>query len=600
MTYRNAFRTFAAAAVLGGAAVAVQAPASAQADPNKVLRVAFEASDDGFNLTRVNSLYSNTLAEGVLEPLLGYDYLARPATLIPNTAEALPEVTDNGKTYTFRLKKGIFFTPDEAFKGQKRELTAADYAYVVRRHLDPAVRSVHAGTFRGKIVGMDALVEKAKTTGKYDYDTPIPGLEVVDRYTLRIRLNDPDHTFVYQFTHPGTGAIAREVVEHYGEEKLGRHPVGTGPYMLKDYVPHSKIVLVANPDYRGFTWDFKSSGDPRDEEIIRQMKGKKMPRIGRIEVNIIGEEQARWLAFDSKQLDFAELSPPASPKVLDGDKLKPEFVARGVRLDRYVDVGTRYTFFNMKDPVLGGYSKEKIALRRAIAMSYDYREDIRHAWYGQALKAQSMIPPGVAGHDPKYRTSIGYDPVLAAKLLDHFGYKKGADGWRTMPDGSPLVIKIHSDQKSRDVAKREVWKKSLDKLGIRVDFPISNFADNLKAAYRCEVPMWGLGGVMVSVPDGLEAFHDYYGPNAMSGNLSCYDSKEFNAAYDQARLLPDGPERNALFQKMQRIVEADTAALVELWQIRNWIVHPWVQGFKRHPNIRADWKYIDIDTSKKN
>jgi ABC-type transport system substrate-binding protein len=565
------------------------------ADPEKVLRLALEASDDGFNLTRVNSLYSNTIAEGVFESLFTYDYLARPAKLVPNTAESLPEISADGRTYTIRIKKGIYFTPDVALKGRKRELVAADYAYVIKRHLDPKVRSVHEGIFRGMIDGLDALAAQAKKIGKFDYDAPVAGLETPDRYTLRMHLTSPNHNFAYEFTHPGNGAIAREVVEYYGEDALGQHPVGTGPYMLKQYVPHSKIVFEANPDWRGFVWDFKPSGEPVDDEIVRAMKGKQMPRIGRVEVYIMEEEQARWLAFDSGQLDVTDLSPPAAPKILDGDKLKPEYAAKGFQLTRYIDVGYRYTYFNMKDPVVGGYTNDKIALRRALALAYNYDEDVMQVWHGQAVKGRSMVPPGVAGYDPDYRTSIGYDPGLAAKLLDYFGYRKGPDGWRTMPDGKPLVIKIQSAPKTREIAKMEVWKRSLDRINVRAEFPVGNVAENLKAAYRCELPMWGLGTLLVSVPDGIDGLKSFYGPNSYSDNLGCYQSKALDAAYEQAMLLPAGPERYALYRKMQRILEADTAVMLELWQIRSWISQPWVKGFKKHPNLRAEWKYLDIE-----
>jgi len=580
-----------AAALLG--AGAVHKTADAKADPNKVLRVAFEAADDGFDLARTNSLYSTWLAEAVFEPLLTYDYLARPVKLVPRTAESMPEISGDGLTYTFRIKKGRYFTPHPAFKGQKRELVAADYVYTIKRHLDPAARSVQENTFRGKIVGLDELAAEAKASGKFDYDKPIAGLETPDRHTLRIRLKTQDYTLLYNLASAFSGALAREVVEMYGED-VGRHPVGTGPYMLKDYVARSKIVFEANPDYPTFTWDFKPSGEAWDEDLIRDMKGKQMPQIGRVEVSIMEEEQARWLGFDSGQIDLDMLALPAAPRVLDNGQLKPQFVQRGIKLYRFVEPGVRRTYFNMKDPVVGGYTKERIALRRALAMAYNYQDEINQVWYGQAVKATSHLPPSILGYDKNYRTSVQHDPVLAAKLLDHFGYTKGPDGWRTQPDGKPLVIKIHSAPHSRDKAKMEIWKKSLDKLGVRAEFPVSSFADNLKAAYRCELSMWGLGGTAAN-PDGIDFLENYYGPKAYTGNLGCYQSKAFDEAYEAAEKLPPGPERYAQYIKMQQIMEADTVQLLELWRIRNWVSHPWVKGFKKHPILSADWMYLDID-----
>ncbi|HEX2531009.1 MAG TPA: heme-binding protein, partial [Burkholderiaceae bacterium] len=103
--------------------------AASPADPSKVVRMAFSASDDGFDMVRTVNYYSGWVSEAIYETLLTYDYLARPAKLVPKTAEAMPDVADGGKTYTFRIKKGIHFAPDPVFKGIRRELTAHDYAY---------------------------------------------------------------------------------------------------------------------------------------------------------------------------------------------------------------------------------------------------------------------------------------------------------------------------------------------------------------------------------------------------------------------------------------------------------------------------------------
>jgi ABC-type transport system substrate-binding protein len=574
--------------------LSAHAPAQAKADPAKVLHFTFEQADNGFDQQRTSSLYSTWVADAIFETLLTYDYLARPAKLVPEVAEALPEITDGGKTYTFRIKKGIYFTPDPAFKGVKRELTAADFAYVIKRTVDPANRSPQAGSWEGKVVGLDDAIKAAHKSGRFDYDAPITGLETPDRYTLRIKLLEPDSTLNHMLASSHFGAVAREVVEHYGDD-TGRHPVGTGAYMLKEYVPRSRIVLEANPDYRGFTWDIKPTSDPLDQKIVRDMKGKQMPQIGRIEIAIIEEEHSRFLAFDSGQLDLVELSDPAAPKVLDKDKLRADYAAKGVSLYRYTPPAITYYYFNMRDPVVGGYSLEKNALRRAIAMSYNVNEEIGQVRYGQAVRARSMIPPGIFGHDPSYLYSIPQDRELANKLLDRFGYKKGGDGYRTTPDGKPLTVKIWSVPNTRDKALMEIWKRALDSIGIRGDFPVGSFADNLKAAYRCELMMWGLGGT-ASIPDGIDFLDSYYGPNAGRGaNRACYESKTYDAMYEKARILPEGPERQELYNKMMRQIEADTAMSLNLWRVRNWLIQPWVKGFKKHPIVYGDWRYLDSE-----
>jgi len=170
-------------------------PLASAADPNKVLHVAFEIEETGFDPAKVTDIYSNNIVLEVMESLLTYDYLARPAKLVPLTAESLPEISDEGKTYLFHIRKGIYFHPDPAFKGQRRELTAADYAYSIKRFADPKVRSPWRFLVEGKIVGLDEVTKKAEAGAPFDYQAPVHGLEVVNRYTLRIRLTGTDYNF---------------------------------------------------------------------------------------------------------------------------------------------------------------------------------------------------------------------------------------------------------------------------------------------------------------------------------------------------------------------------------------------------------------------
>jgi ABC-type transport system substrate-binding protein len=569
------------------------AAAAQAADPNKILRVAFEAPDDGFDPVKTTNLYSGWVNEAIFENLLTYDYLARPARLMPMTAEAMPEVSDGGKTFTFRIRKGIYFTPDPAFKGERRELTAQDYVYTLKRLLDPVNRSPSASMIEGKIVGLDAYAAQAKKTGKYDYDTPIAGLETPDRYTLRIRLNQSDYNFLYVTAYHSLAAVAREVIDAYGLQSRA-HPVGTGPYMLKEYVPRSKIVLEANPDYRGYIWDFKSSGDAWDEQLVRDMKGKKMPQVGRVEVSIIEEEQSLWLAFQGGQLDYDKLPQIAAPTVLDGTKLKPEFAQQNIVLYRVTEPEIIYTIFNLRDPVVGGYTPEKIALRRAITMSYNIKEEIGVIRKNQAMKAEMPVPPGVVGHDPNYRSSIPYDIDLANRLLDHFGYKRGSDGYRNFPDGKTLRVDMALEPDSVHRQYGELWKRGLDQIGVRLNITFSNFADNMKAATECKLAMWS-SAWHADFPEGENFLQLLYGPNSGQGNHSCYQSAAFDALYKEYVATPPGPERNRLAGEMSRQMEADTPWALESSRFRNWLVRPWVKGFKKHPFLQSDWQFVDVE-----
>jgi oligopeptide transport system substrate-binding protein len=268
-------------------------------------------------------------------------------------------------------------------------------------------------------------------------------------------------------------------------------------------------------------WDFKGSGSEEDQRIIAQMKGKKMPQVERIDIAVMVEDQSRWLAFQSGGIDLFWLDGPLAPKALQDGKLRPELAARGVQLSRLVDPEITYYYWNMQDPVLGGFGKERIALRRAIAMAHDIDEEIRMVWNGQAERLDFPIPPGVVGHDPAYRSLLRYDPVLANKLLDRFGYRKGADGWRTQPDGKPLLVRYASRNEASGVLQAEVWRKTYNRLGIRMENDRMIFADILKAEQRCKLQtrnyQW-----LADYPDGDNFMQLFYGKNLYQNNAgSC-------------------------------------------------------------------------------
>ncbi len=577
------------------ACIAAAATSLAAADPNKVLRIAFPTAETGFDPAKVFDLYSATVNEAIFDRLLTYEYLARPARLAPMVAEAMPEVTDDGRTYVFRLKKGIYFTPDPAFRGVKRELVAQDFVYSIMRFVDPANRSQYAFLIEGKIKGLDALAAEAKKSGKFDYDAKLPDLTAVDRYTLRVHLAERDYNFPFVVAHTAFGAVAREVIEAYANDTMA-HPVGTGPYQLKEWKRGTKIVLDANPGFASFKWDSKPTpGSAWDEEVVAKMKGRTMPAIGRVEISIIDEDQSRWLAFNQKEIDILELPFPFVNKVLNQDnELLPEWVDQKVRIYRAINVDINYTYFNFQDPVVGGFTKEKIALRRAVIMAFNIDELIRVVRKNQAIHAEMPIPPGAIGHDPKYRSSNYYDPVLANKLLDHFGYKKGADGYRTLPDGKPLVLKLATGTSAIEREQSELWKKSMDVIGLHIDFQISKFADHLKAARACQLMMWGSGWT-ADYPDGDNFMQLLYGPNSHLSNNGCYRSQAFDAFYVKSTQIPDSPERNRLFLEMSRQMEVDGAWSLQDTRLRNSMFRPWIRGYKKHPILQAPWELWDIE-----
>jgi oligopeptide transport system substrate-binding protein len=578
----------------------VAAPAALAQPQAKILRVTFGAAESGFDPVRTHDYYSGTILEAIYDTLLTYDYLARPAKLVPSAAAAMPEISSDGLTYTLRIRKGITFTDDPAFRGARRELTAQDFAYSIRRFFDPKNRSPYAFLFTGKIAGMDQLAARARAGGRFDYDAPVAGLQTPDRYTLVIRLTRRDRNFAHVLAFPVVGAVAREVIEAYGDDVIS-HPVGSGPFYLKRYVRSSKIVLAANPAYRGKLWDFDPGTNERFRQIAERMRGKRLPVIDGVEVSIMEETQSRWLAFQRGETDIeyqlAELAPTF---LTDAGKLKAEFVRRGIQLDRSIDPEITYLYFNMQEKIgdapnpVGGFNKAHLALRRAIAMSYNVDDEIRIIRKGQAVRAHYPIPPGVAGHDPNYVNSIPYDPRAANALLERYGYRKGPDGYRRQPDGAALVIRYASSPTERDRQFDELMKRGMDAIGVRMEIQKERFPELLKLEKQCRL-MVHQAAWIADWPDGDNFMQLLYGPNTHESNNACYQSSEYDRRYERSRTLPDGPERDRLYHEMTRLIEVDTVWLLTDSRYRNALQQPYVVGYTKHPVLHAEWLYLDLD-----
>ena len=577
-------------------AAAAAVDAGAQADPHKVLRVVFRTTETGFDPQAVSDIYSNYVIRVLFEPPYRYDFRARPHRVVPNTAVALPEGSKDGTEWTIKVRPGIYFIDDPAFRGRKRELTAADYAYSWKRVLDPKTRSPHLELFDGKFVGMEALAAKAGATGKFDYDAPVEGLQVVDRYTLRLKLNYPWFDIAADLTGSGASAVAREVIEAYGDASgwAMANPVGTGPYRLKEWQRAQKIVVEANAGFRGIP--YVESTDPADRAVNARMRGRTLPLIGQVEISIMEEGNPRVLAFEKGELDYLDVPPDLVPTVMLPDNtLKPRFAWAGVMLERGVPPSITYTYFNMEDPVVGGYGKDKIALRRAIAMAYSVDEEIRIVRQGQGLPATQIVPPGVAGHDPGFQSQMNYDPAGAMALLDRFGYvDRDKDGWRDLPDGRPLVLKRGTSPSALERQFDELWQRNMAAIGIRIEMVTQKWPDLLKMARNGQLQMWQLANTSTSTA-GTGFLGLLYGGHPGFANLSRFNLPAYDRLYEASKRLPDGPERTRLIRDMSQLVAVYAPWKINAYRIENVVVYPWVIGYKYNPFNQQPWQYLDID-----
>jgi ABC-type transport system substrate-binding protein len=373
------------------------AGATHAAEP-KVLTLAFRVAETSLDPAKVVDIYSRTITPHIFEALYTYDHLARPAKIVPQLAAGMPEVSADFRTWTVKVRPGIYFADDPAFKGAKREVVAQDFIYALQRIADPANKSPGWGFMDAQLgfVGLHEARQAALDARKpFDYDAPIEGLKALDRYTVQFKVREPRPRLIENLAASDLyGAQAREVVEYYGD-KIDAHPVGTGPFRLKQWRRASLIVLERSPHFRDEFYDAQPAPDDAEgQAILARFKGRKLPMIDEVRVSIIEEQQPRWLAFLKEETDFIggqanDVPPEFVNQAAPHGKLAPNLAKRGIGMSRKVNSDSAYVYFNMEDPVVGGTTPDKVALRRAIGLGINLDKLIRIGYRGQAIPSQA-------------------------------------------------------------------------------------------------------------------------------------------------------------------------------------------------------------------
>ena len=568
--------------------------------PLRVLRYAFPVAESGFDPAQISDTYSRTITAHIFEALYGYDHLARPAKIVPLIAAGMPEVSDDFRTWTFKLQPGIFFADDAAFKGTKREVIAADFVFALKRYADPAVKSpLWASVENWKILGL-ALLRKEALDRKaaFNYDQPIEGLRALDRHTLQFKFDAPLPRFLENIAVSDLfGAVAREVTQFYGD-KIAEHPVGTGPFRLAQWRRSSLIVLERNPTYRERLWACEPGpGDAEGQAIAQRLRGKKLPLLDRVEISIIEESQPRWLSFLNKQHDYIDRLPPEFIDVaMPGRKTAPNLARQGIRGLVSLQSEVAFTYFNMDDPVVGGLAPHQVALRRAIGLGVDVDREIRLVHRGMAIPAQSPVMPHLSGFDPAFKSEMSeYNPPRAMALLDLHGYvDKDGDGWRERPDGTPLLLSISTQPDGRSRQQNELWKKNMDALGLRIEFKAAKWPENLKAGRAGKLQIWALASG-ASGGDGQGMITRYFGPQSGNQNIARFKLPAMDAIHDKMTVLPDGPERLALFIQAKKLAVAYMPYKLHTHRLVADMMHAEVQGWRRPLYWNGWWQFVDVE-----
>ena len=556
----------------------------------QVLNLTVTARVKGMDPIYASDLYSGNEVARVYEGLLEYHYLKRPYTLQPNLAEALPTVSKDGLTYTFKIKKGIKFADSEAFPGGKgKELTAQDFVYSMKRMADPKLQSTGWWLIDGKIVGLNEWRKANETAKAVDYKAKVEGLVALDKYTLQFKLVKPFPQFLYALAMPFTYAVAKEVVEKYGKEFLN-YPVGTGPFMLKGgkfNANANKFVYIKNPNFRNKYYPSEGAEGDKTKGLLSDA-GKKLPLVDTLVVNVMEQDQTRWLNFQKGKLDYISIPKDNFETAVTPDNgLTDDLSKKGIVLEITPGLDVTYIAFNHEDPLF----KENVALRRAMSLAYDAEESNKLFYSSRAFPAQSIVPPGIAGNVPSYKNPYGSFNIEKAKALLK---EAGFEGGKGLPE---IVYETTATTTSRQMA--DFFKKKMSVIGINIKVSTNTWPQLLKKVNTKQAQMFGMAWG-ADYPDAENFLQLLYGANSAPGsNGSNYKNSEFDRLFKIASVMQDTPERTALYEKLNRIAAELVPWIYGVHRMSFVIKNGWLKNFKYTEFSHGQAQYLTSDLKAK-
>lgn len=613
----------------------------------------------------------------IYEPPLQYHYLLRPYELVPLTATEVPQpvlLDADGKplpadadadqvaasVWTIHIKPGIHYQPHPAFATNEegeplyfhltpeqvagvdspmafehlgtRELVAADYVYEIKRLADPAVVSPIFSLMGAHIKGFLDFAKKAaaarerleaeKGEGAFlDLGTiDMAGLEVVDRYTFKIILNDLYPQFRYWLAMPFFAPMPVEALRFFSQPALiarnitiDTFPIGTGPYMMTINNPNQRIVLKANPNFHGER--YPARGEPGDAEAgLLADAGEAMPFIETVVYSLERESIPYWNKFMQGYYDVSGISSESFDQVINFTgggqaRLTAEMKERGIHMQSAVTPTIYYTGFNMLDDVVGGYGEDARKLRRAISIIIDYSEYIDIFLNGRGVVAQGPIPPLIFGHQAgpedfnEYVFNWVDDEVVrkpievARELLAEAGYANGINP----QTGEPLVLHLDTVGSGPGAGARLAWyRQQFEKLNIRLIIRNTTYNRLQEKMETGNIQIFTLGW-LADYPDPENFLFLLYGPNGKvkhgGVNVANYNNDAFDALYQKMRILPNGPEREAVIERMIEIVRRDAPWVWGFYPKDYTLNHAWLDN--RRINVMASntLKYLQLDAA---
>jgi len=639
-------------------------PYPAEDDGKPILYTAFTERPKHLDPAQAYSENEYEFLAQIYAPPLQYHYLKRPYQLIPLAASSMPRVSYLDKNrrplpenaqpekiaysvYEISIKPGMRYQPHPAFAlnaegtpeyghlaadglrdihslddfphNGTRAVTAADYAYQIKRLAHPQLHTPILGVMGEYIVGLKdyaATLQKAVKPGAFldlnEY--PLPGVEVVDANTYRIVVHGKYPQFAYWLAMPFFAPMPHEVERFYAQPgmrernlQLDWWPVGSGPYYLSENNPNQRMVLSRNPYYDSESYPSTGeTGDPLADA------GKPLPLIDKVVFSLEKETIPYWNKFLQGYYDASGISSDSFDQAVQVNvggetAVTDEMKAQGIVLSTAVSTSTMYTGFNWLDAVVGGSSDRSQKLRQAITIAVDFEEFISIFANGRGIAAQSPIPPGIFGYRDGEAgiNHLVYDwvdgaprrkPIAEAKrLLTEAGYPNGVDA----QTHQPLVINLDTTASGAGNKARLDWlRKQFDKINVQLVVRSTDYNRFQDKVRKGDTQMFYFGW-NADYPDPENFLFLLHSAQAKVGkggeNAANYSNPEYDQLFEQMKNMENSTARQAIIDRMLEILRRDSPWLWG-YHPKNYVLqHGWLHNVK--PNVMANnkLKYWRVD-----
>lgn len=527
-----------------------------------------------------DDLASRDLTALCYDTLVQYDYLARPYRIVPSMIVRMPEISADGRSYTFELRDDLLFAADECFPDEvSRQVTAYDVKFSILRIADARNHSPVWWIYRDRIAGLGEFREITAHAEAQDmsmYDRDIPGIVIHSAKRFTLILERPDPVFLYLLAMPNAGVVSRLAAMDANRGDLARNPAGSGPFVLQEWIPDLRLRFLRNPDFREEY--FPQAADPAD-------RTRRLPLLDGVEISQIRQPMTRWMLFLQGNLDYSALDKDHQETLAGGGMLLPALAERGVVLEEHPEFEIRYIGFNFRDPRLGNNLK----LRQALRLAYDIKRRIDHA-SGMLIPAAGPVPPGVAGFIPA-PAAAHPDWAEVRRLLAEAGYPGGIDP----ATGEALTFDF--DQAGSTVGHRQMGELAVSdwaNIGIRVTSHLNSRPRFVAKLRQGQFQLFRYSWVG-DYPDAANFLQLFYSGNIGSCNYCGFSDAEFDRLYEQALTMEDSPERTELYLQMIRLLNEKCVWIYEGFPVSGVLRYSWLENSVPHDFGFTRWKYLSVD-----